>query len=486
MRSVRIRLTVWNVGILTAVLILFLFTTQLAVQRYLISTVDRRLQLQAESFSIIFARMQRRINFNFPAMGQSGNTNRRFSGMNMRYGENRWVRVYNNDASLRWPIEESISESPLIWDKQAITRASKGTALYSTVKVEGNSFRIFSRPLLISDSAPYVMQVAFPLREVQMLNEGMTVIMITLIPIAVLIAALVGLFLTGRLLTPVRIITHAAEDISAQDLTRRLPVSGDDEFAQLAKTMNRMIKRLQNSYAQMESAFEQERRFTADASHELRTPLTAIKANTSLALRGERTVDQYVKALQATDKAADLMNRLIQDLLLLARSDSGQLQLNLQHVNISELFQQAIALVDLENEAGTAKITTTVDNELYLVCDEHHLLRVMTNLLENALRHTPANGEIQLNAQRYGDQLMIKVIDSGEGISVEHLTKITDRFYRVDASRSRKDGGTGLGLAIVKSIIEAHHGNILFSSSPGNGTVVVLYFPLLQTRSDIE
>lgn len=480
MRSVRVRLTIWNVGILTVVLVLFLITTQLAVKKYLVSSVDQRLQRQADSFSLLFRRMSQRLLGENSTLGVAGNGVRRFQGINFRNGENRWVRIYNSDGTLRWPPEEVFDETPSKWDDAAIGKSANGIALFTTVKIDGTSLRIFSRPLLISDNAPMVIQVAFPLREIEMLNEGMTTIMITLIPIAVLIAALVGLFLTDRLLSPVRNITQAAEAISAQDLTRRLPVSGDDEFAQLAKTMNRMVKRLQDSYAQMESAFEQERRFTADASHELRTPLTAIKANTSLALRGERSVEQYRKALYATDKAADLMNKLIQDLLLLAHSDSGQLQLNLNLVNVHELLLHSAELVQAgagENKAAI-KVDDNIDKVLNVNGDGQHLLRMLTNLLENAIRHTPANGEIRLTAQRDRNQLLIKVIDSGEGISNEHLAHITDRFYRVDASRSRKDGGSGLGLAIVKSIIDAHQGKIHFSSSLGQGTTVTVYLPL--------
>ena len=475
MRSVRVRLTLWNVGIFAAVLLLFLLATHFAVRAFLVSTIDRRLESQGESFARIYERMDERLQ-RPPLDGQRENP-RRFPSFGMRNGTFRWVRAYNQTGRLVLPQAGEPDENMTPWDDAAIRAALAGERSYSTIAVDGASLRVYSRPLLRNGAPAGALQVAFPLREMEMLNEGMMVIMMTLIPFMLIAAALGGLFLTGRVLSPVRKITKAAEEITAQDLSQRLPVFGDDEFAHLAMTMNRMMHRLQESFTQIEQAFEQERRFTADASHELRTPLTAIKANTSLALRGARTAEQYREALVAANKAADYMNKLVQDMLLLARSDSGQLAMEMQQITLADLCAGVISLFQ-QQEPLIAPVRCNIPPGLSLRGDEHHLHRLLTNLLENALRHTPAEGSVTLSARVEEDIVVLQIADTGEGIAAEHLPHLSERFYRVDSARSRQQGGSGLGLAIVQSIVDAHRGSIHFASVPGEGTTVTVRLPM--------
>jgi len=276
--------------------------------------------------------------------------------------------------------------------------------------------------------------------------------------------------------------SRTLEPRDAEDLSLRLPVSGGDEFAHLATTMNRMLTRLQGAFTRLEVAVEQERRFTSDASHELRTPLTAIKANTTLALRGERTPEQYRTALQAADRAADMMNRMVQDLLMLARSDSGQLAITPRMRAPEDLFREAIEMLG-ESEGLERVRIAEIDPKLRLWGDPHHLTRLLVNLLENALRHTSATGQITLDAHEADAGTEITISDTGEGIPLEHLPHITERFYRVDTARARKHGGTGLGLAICQSIVDAHHGAMTFSSILGSGTLVTITLPRRGNRN---
>jgi signal transduction histidine kinase len=277
----------------------------------------------------------------------------------------------------------------------------------------------------------------------------------------------------------VKRITAEAAQIGAQDLSRRLEVTGKDELSELASTFNGMIARLEAAFQQMEQAYEQQRRFTADASHELRTPLTTIKANTSLALCGEPTPAEYREALEAADEAADSMNRIVQDLLLLARSDGGQLGLALQAVPLRELLGRAISVVQDPESAELALRLQAED--LAVVGDSHHLARLFVNLLENAIRHTPATGKITVQAEpdpRAPARVAIRVTDTGEGIPAQHLPHVCERFYRVDAARSHGSrGGTGLGLAICQSIVQAHSGTLQISSEIGRGTTVTVTLP---------
>lgn len=296
--------------------------------------------------------------------------------------------------------------------------------------------------------------------------------LLALLPLALLVAAGGGLFLTERALRPMREITRAAEQIGAGDLSRRLQVPGSDELAQLAKTFNGMLARLETAFAQLTQSLEHQKRFVGDASHELKTPLTSIKINTDLALDDPQlsveTRDRLVRVRHATDRTI----RLVQNLLMLARGDASALPLQCQPFKtiafLAELSQEAQAL-----HQGSAAIVTVAEVDT-LYGDTDYLLQLLHNLLENALRHTASTGAVTIKAHTGG----FTVSDSGSGIAAEHLPHLTERFYRVDTARARKAGGTGLGLSICQAIAQAHGGSLEIQSAPGKGTQVVVNLPL--------
>ena len=211
-----------------------------------------------------------------------------------------------------------LNEAP--WDLNAYTRSlASNSDVYTTLISESRSTRILTRPIRSAYGGPAVVQAAFPLSEMERAVHSLDITLLTTIPLVLLIAGVGGAFLTDRAMRPVRHIARTAEQIGAEDLSRRLPVGSDDEFSQLADTFNAMLGRLETSFAQ-------QRRFTADASHELKSPLTVIKANATLALRSPRSADEYVRRIEAIDKASNHMRVLVDDLLLLARADEGMLQ----------------------------------------------------------------------------------------------------------------------------------------------------------------
>ncbi|HEY3417370.1 MAG TPA: ATP-binding protein [Armatimonadota bacterium] len=462
LHSIRLKLTLWNVAILAVVLVLFLTAVHVAVRVYMLSAIDRRLErLATYQATPRTLAVQRGMIFS-----QTPGSRRPL----------RLLRVYNLSGRLLAPNGQPARNGEPPWDPRAFRQAAAGHRLFSTARPEGDDapYRVFSCPFKHGSRQVGVVQAAFPLTEVVVLQNGLTLIILLLVPFALLAAGVGGLLVTNRALRPVRQIAATAEEINASDLSQRLPVAGDDEFAQLAVTINRMLGRLAGAFGQLERSIEQERRFTSDASHELRTPLTAIKANTSLALRGERTPEQYRDALRAADKAADLMTNLVNDLLLLARSDSGQLVLHPQAVDPATLFADAIAL--LERGEDHAAITIEIaDPATRLWGDPQHLLRLITNLLQNALRYTPASGNITLAAAQHAETVTLTVRDTGEGIDPAHLAHLGERFYRIDPARAR--GGCGLGLSICKSIVAAHGGTLDITSTPGEGTTVTVTLP---------
>ena len=230
-----------------------------------------------------------------------------------------------------------------------------------------------------------------------------------------------------------------------------------------------MLERLDEAFQKITVAYERERRFTADAAHELRTPLAIIKGYTSLALSEEHTAAEYRQALEATDRAVDRTNRLVGDLLLLARADAGQYGPTLIAVRLRPILNQAMESV---RSPEKPPIFLRMNNDSCVRGNPDALARLFINLLSNAARHTPATGQVTVTAEAQDGCVSVTVADTGEGIAAEHLPHLFERFYRVDAGRARTDGGTGLGLAICRSIVEAHGGRIDIESRRGIGTTV--------------
>ena len=368
-----------------------------------------------------------------------------------------------------------------VWNSDAFARARSGEENFVTVSESGESFRVLSAPIYDRNQITGVVQAAYPLTEVNNALADLNSALLALIPVGLLFAGLGGAFLTDRVLLRVRRLSQAAGLIGARTFSERLPVTGNDEFSELAVTFNGMLGRLETAYKEQMRMLEQQRRFTGDASHELKTPLTIIKGNTSMALSACPGVEEYRQTLQEIDRAADNMGSLVQDLLLLARSDGGQLGKDRIELLVRELLERAASAVAYRK--GAPIILRIEDSELTVPGNEGELARLFTNLLDNAVRVTEETGTIAVSARRQGNKVTVTIVDTGAGIAPEHLPHLGERFYRIDSSRSRPGGGTGLGLSICRSIVDAHGGAMAIQSSVGIGTTVTVTLPSSPQRA---
>jgi heavy metal sensor kinase len=293
-----------------------------------------------------------------------------------------------------------------------------------------------------------------------------------LIPLGIIAAALAGWWIARLALRPIRELSIAAHDIRVSDLERRLPVRGtNDELDQLADAFNGVLSRLEQSVQQL-------RDFTANISHELRTPLAALRGETEVALSMPRSRDEYRHVLESQLEEFEKLSRLVNDLLTLARAESGGIALRSEPVDLPELARAATEwLRPLAEDRGIA-LELEADEGVVIAGDSHWLEHMLLNLLDNAIKFTPRGGSIRLRVGSEGERATIEVSDSGIGIPAEALTHIFDRFYQVEQSRSRQSGGTGLGLALVSWIVDAHSGRIEAHSQPGIGTSFKTFLPL--------
>ncbi len=281
-------------------------------------------------------------------------------------------------------------------------------------------------------------------------------------------------FLADRLVAPIVDMTNAARSINADNLGRRLPGTRHrDELNQMVVAFNQMLERLDNAFRKM-------RQFSGDASHELRTPLTILRGETEVTLRWAKNPEEFRDMLRSNLEEIDRMERIIENLLTLAKSESGEMILDVKRFSLSDmilaLYMQAKTLA--ENKQITVNLCIEVDEELQIVGDELRLRQLFLNLIANGIKYTPAGGTLDLVLDREGPLARVDVHDSGIGIPIEAQPFIFDRFYRVDKARNRMDGGSGLGLSICKVIAEAHDGRISVSSIPDKGSTFSVLLPI--------
>ncbi len=288
---------------------------------------------------------------------------------------------------------------------------------------------------------------------------------------AMLAALLISVFTARRIVTPIRAMTAASQRIAAGDYGQRVPVPGDDELATLAQSFNRMAETLDQT----------ERRrleLIGDVAHELRTPLAAIRSSMEGLIDG--VLPAKTETYASIEREAARLQRLVRDLEELSRAEAGQITLERQRVALQEPLLAAVQRLQGQYEdkqVGLEFIPAAPD--LFVQVDINRILQVLTNLLGNALQHTPPGGQVTLHTRQDGSNAIVSVVDTGVGIGPEHLSHVFERFYRVDKSRSRAGGGSGIGLTISRHLVEAHGGRIWAASDGlGRGSTFTFTLPL--------
>lgn len=316
-----------------------------------------------------------------------------------------------------------------------------------------------------------IMVDTLPNADVVTLLDTMAQVLLISLPVAVLLSLLLGSFVAGRALRPIKAISETATQISVNNLNRRIGLTSRDELGQLARTFDQMIERLQAS-------FSRQRRFVADASHELRTPLAVIEAEASLMLKRPREVEDYRRSLELVVDESRRMKDLIEDLLTLARADSGEVELRPRLVALDDLATEAVSRIGRLANQKNQRLQLNAAEEVWLMADPEVLDRLLFNILSNAVKYTQPGGLIRVNLHRISYQeVLFEVADNGPGIAPEHLPFLFDRFYRADRARTRT-GSSGLGLAIAQWAAQVHGGRIEVRSAPGKGTSFLIFLPV--------
>ncbi|MGH2542444.1 MAG: sensor histidine kinase [Ardenticatenaceae bacterium] len=473
--SIRLRLSLWYIALLAGTLVLFGGALYGGVRYSLYNEVHRSLQQSADAATkslqlVMESRAQAVLEGNVDSAPRIEPPPLDVFAVGDIYVELRlangvWAKASRNLGGRRLPVSAA-----------ALERASMGESYVTRTYFDDEPIQLLVQPINFEEHIVYVVAVGRSLADIDSSLRWLFIFIVSGVLLTLMLAALLGAWLAERAIEPVDAVTQAALRISrAEDLSRRLPVYQPmDEIGRLIAAFNEMLGRL-------DDVFRDQQRFVADVSHELRTPLTALQGNIELLERGALDDPQERQAaLQTIESEVARLNRLVSDLLLLARADGGE-KLTREPVELDTLLLEAFRQARLLAKASGQPVRVRLGHEdqATVLGDPDRLRQLLLNLVDNAIKYTQ-EGEVLLSLWKDAGkgEVRISVQDTGLGIPADAIPMLFRRFYRADKARSRKLGGTGLGLAIVQWIVNAHGGAITVASQEGKGSTFTVTLPL--------
>jgi heavy metal sensor kinase len=461
-RSIRFRLTVWYAGLLALLLLLFGASTYLGLRHYLNQTLNESLGRQA-----------RQIGENFLIDVATGGEAYVISEINEHYApelNNRFIRVTRADGSALY-VSGKPKESRFDPSAVSAVGAPVDRDFMREAHAPGGVLLIYTHPFVERTGQRFLIEVGAPYEQVEDVLHGLLLALALGLPLTVIVAISGGWLLMRQALNPVDEITRGAEQITSRNLSQRLPVARTgDELERLSAALNRMIERLEESFLYVS-------RFTADASHELRTPLTILRGELEAASGQPEVAPDLRETIESALEETERLSRIVESLMAISRLDAGEAKMDYDALDLAELASSTTEQMRLLAEDKEVALRCESEELVSIEGDRARLKQVIVNLVDNAIKYTPAGGLVGVKVCASNGRALLEVNDNGVGIPPEALPHIFERFYRVDKARSRQMGGAGLGLSIIKAIVTAHGGLVRVESVEGRGSRFLVELP---------
>ncbi|MCX7966425.1 MAG: ATP-binding protein, partial [Syntrophorhabdaceae bacterium] len=441
------KLTLWYSLILASILVVFSSGVYIYFKNSLQKSIDTKIKSIADVLSSAMVETHGASVFN--------NFERYLENVLGKKPKGKFIQIMDSSGRIGAKMSDMETET-IPTSFSALEKALKGEVIYETIETPTKErIRTVIVPIIEKDKdrVTSIVQVGTSLEDFDETMRRLLIIFLISIPTSIAITTVSGYFLARKALKPVDKIRRAAIKISSSNLDERIDIGGKrDELGRLATTFNDMIERLKDS-------FQRINQFSIDVSHELKTPLTILKGETEVALRKERTADDYKKILKSNLEEIDRMTKIIDDLLLLSKAESNNILINKEDIAIKDLI--ADICMNMENYAKNKGVELVLGNidEVNLKGDEIKLRRMLSNIIENGIKYNSEGGKVEVYSALNDGYINIYIKDNGMGIPESDIKFIFDRFYRGDKSR-RRETGSGLGLSISKWIAEAHNGTI--------------------------
>jgi heavy metal sensor kinase len=453
---IRLRLTLWYVVLLSLILVSAGGFLVLRLRTDLIRALDHTLQNSATEIAADFT----------PALGQTESefrdvTDTSLAGLPRDASA---AQVVTPGGLITVSAGNGVGAGPML-PAGDLAAAAGGATIVRTTPLSGVDYRVYAVAFDLGGRSNALV-VATSLEQVEGATHQLILLLSVLIPFGIALAAIGGWWLAGKALRPVALMTEEAAAIETARPEDRIEVpSRMDELGRLAVTLNAMLDRIRSSV-------DQQRAFVSNASHELRTPLAIMRAEIDVSLAAPGLSEESHDTLTSAREETDRMRAIVEDLLLLARMDEGALEFASEPVELGALVTEAVQAITPLAADRRMELSMPVGQPTTVLGDVARLRQVVRNLLENAIKYSPPDGTIRVKIGGDGDHVNVVVANSGRGIPAEDVSRIFDRFYRSDQSRSHEAGGSGLGLAIVRELVEAQGGRVWARSRPGSGTEI--------------
>jgi heavy metal sensor kinase len=452
--SIRARLTGWYAVVLTLMLVVYATATFLAVRHEFVEQLDEQLHDEFETAEgFLTPTPDGRIVWSGDRRHDPDNDEDRGSDVWSAGGE----PIYRSGVSAALP--------------PVALAAAGAQARYESIVAGGRHWRTLTGTSLVGGRSVVLRASRSEERLRAQLSEVLVVLVLGL-PVVVVMAGVGGYVLARRALSPIDHLASEARRITAERLHERLSVPNQhDEIGRLAAVIN-------ETFARLESSFDQLRRFTADASHELRTPLSVIRGIGESGLGETRTPAEYKEAMGSMLEEVDRLTNLVDTLLRLSYGDAGTVRLSRAAFDLGLLARDVVSSLAILAEERHQRLNVDFADGAVVFADRLVLREAITNVVDNAIKYSPEASTIDIRVRQEGSEAILTVADEGRGIAAEHRERIFDRFFRLDEGRSRDEGGTGLGLAIAKWAVEVNGGHITVGNGVGGGSVFRVVLPI--------
>ncbi len=485
-KSIRFKISVLYVGILTLILLAYSAVLYASLNHILYKDVDARLKIKAQEVSDLMNTIMlnsgvvrtavkvasTHIILHHDISYETQNVlEKRVLAMLDKYEmRDDYVALFTSE---REPVTISNNFSP------ELLRAFHAEAANSTVRKETlktltlnlRPLRLITSRISLPDGNSYIIQIATSLKSIQKATDRLLLIIGLSLPLVVLLASFVGSWLASSILRPVQAVAKTAEGITHEDLGARVQIGdSDEEMVSLAAAFNRMIERLEKSFLHISE-------FSSQAAHELKTPLAVIRGESEIALKKDRSPEEYREALKANLREAQRMIRVVEDMLLLSRLDYDPQELGFHTLDFEKFIEDIVEKAKILGNTKKIEILYQgVAEGTVISADEVHLRRLFFNILDNAVKFTPEEGRIVIQFKRQDRFAVTTITDNGPGISDADLPRIFEKFFH--RTKTGTTPGNGLGLSIATDIVQAHGGAITLESSPGHGARFTLAIPI--------
>jgi heavy metal sensor kinase len=461
--SVRARLTLWYVSLLAATLVVSIALIYLLLARTLYARVDDTLRAVVQIAQTSLA--------NDLNEGQDAADAARSTATELASRQT-LISIYDGRGRL---LAEAGREDDIVIALPAMETIPADDELLETIvetdDLDDRHRLAWRRVAIPGFNADYIIVAGTSLEPTDEELESLRGILAYLVPLALVVAGIGGWFLAGRSLSPVVAMADRARQIGVENLSERLPVANPrDELGLLAETFNGLLARLEGSLIQ-------QRQFMADASHELRTPVTTARTAASVTLQQPHRVEpEYRETLDIIEQEMARLSRIVDDMFTLARADAGSYPVRPTPMYLDEVFDEVVRSSRVVASTRHITIADSAVRPAPFTGDEDLIRRLIVNIVDNAVRYAPSNSVIRIALDRVERGYAISVSDDGPGIPADVQPRIFERFYRVDAARTR-EGGAGLGLALARWIARAHGGDVVLASSSSLGSTFIITLP---------